>query len=317
MNNFTVDCTARNELQKRVGRTHLRQRLGIEDDREARVFGQGLNFFNVENWYSAHALIRTILKLCLIYKRAKRNALTIEIRHNDIRIEGLPNAFDGFTLLHISDLHLDMNADIPHALIERVRTVDYDISVLTGDFRAATYGPYQPALDALEGVRVHLKGPVYGILGNHDSIRMVPRLEAMGIRMLLNESQVLERGGETIYLSGIDDPHYYRADNLEKACESIPSGAIAILLSHSPEMYKHAGHAGFSAMLCGHTHGGQICLPGGYPIIINARCPRRLCAGAWTYQGMHGYTSVGSGPSMVDVRLNCPPEITLHRLRAA
>ena len=308
---------AESELQERVSRAHLRQRLGIENDRETRVFGQGLNFFHVENWYSAHALIQIILRLCLIYNRARRNALAIEIRHNEIRIEGLPTAFDGFTLLHISDLHLDMNSDIPHALIERIRTVDYDISVLTGDFRAKTYGPYQPALDAMERVRTHLKDPVYGILGNHDSIRMVPRLEAMGIRMLLNESLALERGGETIYLSGIDDPHYYRADNLEKACESIPSDAIAILLSHSPEIYKQAGHVGFSAMLCGHTHGGQICLPGGYPIITNARCPRRLCAGAWTYQRMHGYTSVGSGPSMVDVRLNCPPEITLHRLRTA
>ncbi|NOY62476.1 MAG: metallophosphoesterase, partial [Gammaproteobacteria bacterium] len=70
----------------------------------------------------------------------------------------------------------------------------------------------------------------------------------------------------------------------------------------------------FSAMLCGHTHGGQICLPGGYALTWDARCPRSMSAGAWRYHRMVGYTSVGSGASVVDVRLNCPPEITLHRL---
>jgi hypothetical protein len=67
-------------------------------------------------------------------------------------------------------------------------------------------------------------------------------------------------------------------------------------------------------MLCGHTHGGQICLPGGYPLTWDARCPRRLAAGAWSYGGMAGYTSVGAGSSVVNARLNCLPEITIHRL---
>jgi len=206
---------------------------------------------------------------------------------------------------------------MPASLIERLQTVEYDISVLTGDLRAKTFGPYAPAVMALQQVRAHLKGPVYGVLGNHDTIRMVPPLEAMGIHMLLNEAVALERGGETIYLAGIDDPHYYRADNLEKACEPIPPGATSILLAHSPEVYRRAAHVGFHMMLCGHTHGGQICLPGGIPLLRNARCPRRFYAGPWTYQQLLGYTSVGSGASVVDVRLNCRPEITLHHLRRA
>ncbi|HSD96826.1 MAG TPA: hypothetical protein VLB06_06745, partial [Sulfuricaulis sp.] len=90
-----------------------------------------------------------------------------------------------------------------------------------------------------------------------------------------------------------------------------------ILLSHTPEAYRNAAHAGFRLMLCGHTHGGQICLPGGIPIITDADCPRALVAGPWMYHGLIGYTSVGAGASIVDVRLNCPPEITLHRLRCA
>ena len=317
MHDFSYDYASMRELVGRVSAAHLQQRLGIERDHEARRVGQGLNFFRHENWYSIHMLIRTTLRLCGLHRRARRNALDIAVRHHDFVLADLPDAFHNFTILHMSDLHLDMHPAMPAALIEHLQTVEYDISVLTGDLRAKTFGPYAPAVMALQQVRAHLKGPVYGVLGNHDTIRMVPPLEAMGIHMLLNEAVALERGGETIYLAGIDDPHYYRADNLEKACEPIPPGATSILLAHSPEVYRRAAHVGFHMMLCGHTHGGQICLPGGIPLLRNARCPRRLYAGPWTYQQLLGYTSVGSGASVVDVRLNCRPEITLHHLRRA
>lgn len=302
-------------LERRVGRLHLRQRLGIENDHESQVFGRGRNFFHIENWYSIHGLIRGILKLSLMYKRGRNNTLAIETRYNSFHIPHLPEEFDGFTILHISDLHLDMHPEFPAVLAERVRGVVYDICVLTGDFRASTHGPIEATLTALEELRADIKQPVYAILGNHDSIRMVPAMEAMDICMLLNESVPLQRNGKRIYLAGIDDPHYFRADNLEKASDDIPLEAVSILLSHSPEMYRHAAHAGFDVMLSGHTHGGQICLPGGYPIMCNVRAPRKVCRGAWRYQGMQGYTSVGSGASVVEVRLNCPPEITLHRLQ--
>jgi predicted MPP superfamily phosphohydrolase len=213
-------------------------------------------------------------------------------------------------------MHLDTHDDFPRALIERLREVDYDVAVMTGDFRAKTYGPLEPTVNALRLVRPHVNNPVYAVLGNHDSLRMVPYFEMMGIQVLLNESVKIERGGEVIYLAGIDDPHYFRTDNMEKAAEGVPPDAVSVLLAHSPEIYRQAAHAGFSVMLCGHTHGGQICLPGGIPLMVNARCPRRYCKGSWRYHALAGYTSVGSGVSMVDVRLNCPPEITLHRLRA-
>jgi len=249
--------------------------------------------------------------------RGRGNALRIELQHNEIHIAGLPSCFDGFRVLHISDMHLDMHTDFPLALIKRLRDVEYDVAVMTGDFRAKTYGPLDAAVNALRLVRPHLTNPVYAVLGNHDSVRMVPDFEAMDIRVLLNESIKIERGGEAIYLAGIDDPHYFRTDNMEKAAEDIPSDAISVLLAHSPEVYRQAAHAGFSVMLCGHTHGGQICLPGGVPIIVNAACSRRYCKGSWKYHALAGYTSAGSGVSMVDARFNCPAEVTVHYLRAS
>ena len=293
---------------------HLQQRLGIEQDCERKVFGQGRNFFHIENWYSVHSLIRNCLRLLLLHGRGKRNARRIKVQHNRIDLAGLPATFEGYTILQISDPHLDMAPDFPHALINAVRGVDYDLCVLTGDYRANTWGSCDAALDGIRRVRTHLEGDVYAILGNHDSITMVPDMEHIGIRMLLNEFVVLERNGAQIYLAGIDDPHYYRADNLEKAADEIPEDAVSILLAHSPEIYRHAAHAGFNAMLCGHTHGGQICLPGGRPLTYNAACPREYCSGSWQFHRLTGYTSAGSGACVVDVRLNCPPEITLHHL---
>jgi len=310
-----MDRTVYDSLVQRLGRVHLRQRLGLEKEYEAQVFRRGTHFFHLENWYLAHAVIRGSLGLVGLHGRGRRNALRIRTVQNDITLAGLPAAFDGYTLLHLSDLHLDMSADFVHALIERVRALDYDLCVLTGDYRYRTRGPYQPALDGLAQLRPHLKGKVYAVLGNHDTIRMVPGMEDLGIRVLLNESVRIERHGAAIHLAGIDDAHYYRVDNLHKAAHDIPHEDISILLSHTPEPYRNAAHADFRVMLCGHTHGGQICLPGGIPLITDCDCPRAFARGPWRYHDLVGYTSVGAGSSIVDVRLNCPPEITLHRLR--
>jgi uncharacterized protein len=304
-------------LERRLGRTYARQRLGIERDHEQRVFGEGINFFHIENWYLSPTIIRNALRLVGLYGRGQRNAERVEVRENIVRSHRVPLKFDGFTILHISDMHVDMNEGAMHRLRTLLPELNYDICVLTGDYRGKTFGPFDAALDGLAQVRARLKGPVYGVLGNHDTICMVPGLESMGIRMLLNESEPIGRQGEHIYLAGIDDAHYYRVDNIQKAASEIPDGAVSILLSHTPEIYRQAAHAGFDLLLSGHTHGGQICMPGAIPITLDSVLPRRMGSGAWEYHRMAGYTSVGVGSCIVAVRLNCPPEITLHRLKRA
>jgi hypothetical protein len=167
------------------------------------------------------------------------------------------------------------------------------------------------------GICAKLKQPIYGVLGNHDTVRMLPGLEQMGIRMLLNECETISRNDERIYIAGIDDAHFYRADNIEKAASGIPIDAFSILLSHTPEIYQQAAHADFNLLLSGHTHGGQICLPGHIPVTLDSVLPRYMGSGAWKYRSMDGYTSVGLGCSIVPIRFNCPPEITLHVLQSS
>ena len=303
------------KLEQRLGRLHAKQRLGIETDHEAQIFGQGLTFFHIENWYSIHSVIRIALKLVGMYRRGCQNAERVQVKHTEIAVKALPHEFNGFTLLHISDMHVDMNEGAMRRVTELLPDLTYDVCVLTGDFRGQTFGRYDLALEGLAQVRAQIKSPIYGVLGNHDTVRMVPGLEEMGIRMLLNECVVIERGGEAIYLAGIDDAHYYRVDNIEKAASEIPDDGFSILLSHTPEIYRQAAHAGFDLLLCGHTHGGQICLPGSIPISLKSVLPRHMGSGLWKYHNMVGYTSVGAGSSIVAVRFNCVPEITLHHLR--
>jgi uncharacterized protein len=311
----TMTEAALQDLMKRIGTEHVEWRLKTETEHEAQLFGQGTIIFNLENWYSAPPIIEIALKLTGLYGRARQNADRILIRQNTLASAVLPASFDGFTVLHISDLHADISTGAMRHLLGIVGGVRYDACVLTGDYRGKTYGPFDESLEYIGELFGRLTAPVYAVLGNHDSIRMAPGMEAMGIRVLFNECEAIERGDQAIYLAGVDDAHFYRADDIKRAASQIPTEAFSILLSHTPEVYEQGARAGFDFMLSGHTHGGQLCLPGGFPIKLEARLPRSMGAGAWRYGKMAGYTSAGAGTSLLPVRLNCPPEITLHTLR--
>ncbi|MBY6241836.1 metallophosphoesterase [Methylosinus sp. Sm6] len=304
-------------LEARLGPQRARERLAVEREHEAQAFGQGLNFFHIENVAYSPRVIRAALALAGLYRRGRGNAEKVALRENLVVSASLPAAFDDFTILHLSDLHVDLNPGAmarARALIEELR---YDLCVLTGDYRGATKGPFEAALAGLATLREAIAAPILAVLGNHDTIRMAPGLEAMGMSVLLNERQEIERGGARILVAGVDDPHFFRADDIGRALAGAPRAEFSILLSHTPEIYARAAEAGVDLLLAGHTHGGQICLPGGAPVTLDSALPRAFGAGAWRHGGMQGYTSVGAGSSVVPVRFNCPPEITLHRLRKA
>ena len=105
-----------------------------------------------------------------------------------------------------------------------------------------------------------------------------------------------------------------QAATVRVAAAAVPLDAVSVLLSHTPEIYRQAAHAGFDLMLCGHTHGGQICLPGGYPLILHVRHGRRYYRGLWRYKGMTGFTSQGCGTIGIPIRFNTVSEATLITL---
>jgi len=313
-----TDAELKQWLEARLGAVHARQRLGLEREHEDDLFrGSGTSarkFFHPENWYAMQRFIPWVLKLTGLWGRAQRNARDIRVVQNRIALPGLPAGLEGLRILHLSDLHIDASEPLVEAIIQAVQPLEHDLCVLTGDYRFETHGDPSRAIRNLERLRACLAEPVYAVLGNHDPVALLPALEGMGVRVLMNEHVCVQHGGDRFILAGIDDVHYFGLGNVEKALTGADGDLPLILLSHSPEIYRQAAHAGVDLMLCGHTHGGQICLPGEVPLILEARIPRRLGRGAWQYGLLKGYTSPGAGASVVEARLNCPPEVTVHAL---
>jgi hypothetical protein len=82
--------------------------------------------------------------------------------------------------------------------------------------------------------------PVYGVLGNHDPATMLLDLETMGVRMLMNEAEPLARDQDRLWIVGIDDPHFFKTNDLRAAMAAVPDGETAVLLSHSADGYQDA-----------------------------------------------------------------------------
>jgi uncharacterized protein len=262
-------------------------------------------------------LLRAALRVTGLRCRGERNALNPVVRGIRFASDSLPEAFCGFRILHLSDLHADGVKGFAECLRARIQDLEVDLCVLTGDYRFKMHGPcddvYPNMAHILRGV--HARLGIVGILGNHDLSEEVPALEGMGVKMLLNAALDLRRGRESVWVIGVDDPHYYGCDDLSGALRQVPPHAFKILLVHTPEMLEDAAQHGVHLYLCGHTHGGQICLPTIGPIIVNANCPRQYTRGVWRYKNVQGYTSAGVGTSGVPVRFFCRPEIGLIELR--
>jgi predicted MPP superfamily phosphohydrolase len=306
-----------NSLAARLGHDVLAKRLLLQAKHYARLQHQGEGIFKFEKYVSFDALLTFLLQVLMLAKRGERNALAIRVVELEWSLERLPASFEGFRLLQLTDLHADLHPHFAASVAAVVRSVQYDAVVITGDFRNSTDDDFGPALAATHTILSALSAPCFGVLGNHDFIEMVDPIEDMGCRMLLNETTYLERNGERLWLAGVDDPHFYQTHDLAKTRAEIPPDAASVLLAHSPEVAESAASLGFSLMLSGHTHGGQICLPGGYaPILPVRRLARDLVKGAWRRATMQGYTSPGTGACGVAARFNCPPEVTVHILRS-
>ena len=265
-----------------------------------------------------NTILRTGLRLLRLRTRGERNALTPVVRRVDFTFQTLPASFDGFKILHLTDIHADGLAGLAEGLRDRLSDLEVDLCILTGDYRFGVSGPcdnvYPNMACILSGVQAQY-GTV-GILGNHDCAEMVPAFERLGVKMLVNTSLEIRHGAHSLWLVGLDDPHYYGCDDLPGALQDIPQHAFKILLVHTPEMIEDAARHGIHLYLCGHTHGGQICLPLLGPLITHARCPRQYTRGMWQHQQVQGYTSPGVGTSGVPVRFLCPPEIGLIELHS-
>lgn len=269
--------------------------------------------------HTIRPLLKLFLRMTGLYERGRKNALAPVLRNLELKFPNLPPAFDGFQLLHISDLHIDGVPGLDDALAGMLGELRPDLCVITGDYRFEDDGSCQTIYPCMRRLleNISARHGVFGILGNHDAAEIAYVLNDMGIRMLINDAVEITEGADSLWLAGLDDDFTYQTDDLPGALALVPSEAFKILLAHSPELYAEAAAAGVDLYLCGHTHAGQIRLPFVGSLRNNAHCPPAYTHGHWMHQGMHGYTSAGTGCSSLPVRYNCPPEVLLFELRRA
>lgn len=312
-----MDSEIYQKLARRTGEFHLSRRLAKQVELAARFYAKGgFASFHFENLEFIPVVLKFVLQGMGIYRRGLENSIDYRLEHHRVELPQIPPAFNGFQILHLTDLHADVIHDKGRKLLDLLGDIRPDLAVITGDYRFLTQDAYAEALKNTSRMLEVIDPPfgTWGILGNHDFIEFIPELEAAGLNMLLNEAVPVRKEGAELWLAGIDDAHLYDCHDIAKALTPVPGHAFKILLSHTPETYAQAESAGVDLILCGHTHGGQICLPGGIPLMTNAKCPRRYCSGPWQYRSMVGYTSRATGSSGLPVRYHCPPEITIHHL---
>ena len=261
-------------------------------------------------------------------------ARSVRVTRLEIRTPGLPAAFDGFTIMHVSDLHFRRGRSFPTLVETAVCGIKADLIAITGDIAYSRTG--LPHFERLLGV-LKQSAPnalILACTGNGEILH--PRvgemaqtaIENAGGRMLHNESIQMDREGELVFVIGVDDP-FTRRDDLDVALANVPADAFKILLAHSPSIARKAVDAGIDLILCGHTHGGQVRLPSIGAIYARTGFSRAVNAGLYESESLYralgldpsqaGFTNLyisrGVGTSHVPIRFLCPPEIAIIRLR--
>jgi hypothetical protein len=296
----------------------LRSRVRLKELRRCHLpltrFHYWLNF---QDAFYYHIFMKGTFRLLGIYEKGVHNALQIQERQVTLVFDGLPEAFDGYKIIYMSDLHLDGLDGLTEKLQSILRSTSADLCLLGGDIRMETYGPMDEALSRCFRLLPEIKAQdgIYGVLGNHDCIEMIPQLREAGLTILVNEAVSIERGTERIWIVGIDDPHHFQCHDLVHAFDRVPENEFVIFMSHSPEVYREAADLGARLYLCGHTHAGQIQIAPLGPIFTHSRTGRRFSQGVWEYQGMQGYTSSGVGVSGVPVRFFSHGEVVTVALK--
>jgi predicted MPP superfamily phosphohydrolase len=241
----------------------------------------------------------------------ERHAL--QLTEADLSVTGLPEALDGLRIGLLTDIHhseMVSAADV-RAAVDLAGQTRPDLIVLGGDY--VTWGNRRfvgPCAELLGALRA--PHGVFAVLGNHDDDRDMPAaLAAQHITMLKDARTSLRIRGEVLDLVGI---RFWtrRAGDIARLTANA-RGAV-LLLAHDPQRLNQASGLGVPAVLSGHTHGGQIVLPGIGPI-AGRRFP--VVSGLGRRRQTSIFVSRGIGTVYVPVRINCPPEVAVITLRRA
>lgn len=235
----------------------------------------------------------------------------VRLTEVDLPVSGLPPPLDGLRVGFLTDVHhsaLVPADDVAHA-VRLVLAERPDLIVLGGDYVSFAQRAYmQPVADLL----APLTAPhgVFAILGNHDDEREMPAaLARKGFAVLKDQRTTIELRGERLDVAGI---RFWTRKPGDIARVLRRAGPTVLLLAHDPRRLTEAAALDVPAVLSGHTHGGQVVLPG-IGAVAKSRFP--ILWGLGQRESTHMFVSRGIGTVYVPVRINCPPEVALVTLR--
>ena len=272
-------------------------------------------------------IVSVLIILCLgIWTLWGNTAL--EVNEYEIVSDRIPEAFSGFRIAQVSDLHNAEFGEGNEKLIELISQTDPDMIVITGDLIDSRHTDIEIALEfARQAIKL---APVYYVSGNHEArVREYEDLKMglaeAGVIVLEDQKVQITREGESIYILGIDDPSF-QEDYLFGAAASVTSSALSelqnesdgytVLLAHRPELFETYVDAGVNLVFSGHAHGGQFRLPfiGGL-VAPNQGFFPEYDAGLFSEDSTTMIVSRGVGNSIIPIRINNRPEIVVAELK--
>src|ERR1700741_2608983 len=251
-----------------------------------------------------------------------RAALTephmLSIEHERIHLSRLPEVFDGFRVVQLSDVHhgpFSTTEQIERA-VDTANRLKPDIIALTGDYISKERQYAAPCAEMLG--RLKAKHGVYAVLGNHDHWVDAPLItdlfRAEGITVLINEGMRFEKDGQAFWLAGVDDT-MVGLEDIPLALAGSREDEMKLLLAHNPILLRRAARAPLDLVLSGHTHGGQVTWRSEKG--RSGRPRRRMLRGLGKLGNTQMYVNRGLGTVVLPIRYGCPPEISLLELRSA
>lgn len=243
----------------------------------------------------------------------------IGVTNITVTSENIPDEFNGFKIVHISDLHNAEFGDGQKDLIGKIEAQDADIIVITGDMIDSRRTDVDKAVELITGLANKI--PVYYVTGNHESrVREYNELESKlienGVTVLKNESVKIEKDGSFINIIGVDDPSFgMSAKDIFDTVSELKTDGYDVLLSHRPELFETYCESGAELVLCGHAHGGQVRIPfAGGLVAPNQGLFPEYTAGSYKSGSTEMIVSRGLGNSIIPLRVNNPPELVVITL---
>ncbi|KJS87678.1 MAG: metallophosphoesterase [Peptococcaceae bacterium BICA1-8] len=241
---------------------------------------------------------------------------SIAVKKYVVPVRNLPSSFNGFTILHLTDLHSKEYGSNQKRLINLINRYEFDMVAITGDLVDKDNPNINPAISLIKGMQ---KKPAFFVPGNHDwwtDYKIKEPLLSEGVQILENTSQKYTKGDKHIWIIGVDDP-YLGKDNLDLALEGTDDSSPRLLLAHAPNIYPLAIQSKIDLVLAGHTHGGQVRIPIIGAIVVPGQgLFPKLDYGLFSSNSTTMVINGGLGESILPVRFYNRPEIVLITLEA-